>query len=142
LVADPPTQTPTQAQTLGERLEASLNEIDRTLRKRRGRIVDLEELFNHLKSMLPEECNIVREREYLDDRAISVSASLMSEDFKVRILSWTVDRKIVCGKEAVARITLYTYGIHVINEETDSVTDSADVVTRYTITNLIGEGGG
>ena len=142
MVADPPAQTQAQAQTLGERLAVSLNEIDRTLKKRKGRIVDLEELFKDLKSMLPEECNIVREREYLDDRAISVSASLMSEDYKVRILSWTVDRKIVCGREAVARITLYTYGIHVIDEKSDSVADSADVVTRYTITNLIGEGGG
>jgi len=138
LVVDLPTQTPTEKPKA--RVYVNFGEIERILNKAKGRFVDLDRLFKDLKSMLPEECDIVYERNYLEEQGIDVSASLMSEDFKVRILSWTVDGDVICEETNVGSITLYTYSVHVINEEIDSETDSADVVIRYTVTR--GEGGG
>ena len=134
MVADPPTQTPTE-----KRVYVNFGEIERILNKAKGRFVDLDRLFKYLKkNALPEECDIVYERNYLEEQGLDVSVSLMSEDYKVRIFSWTVDGEVICvkGEETVnvGKITLYTYGIDVINEETDINTDSADVVIRYTIT--------
>ena len=133
-----------QAQT-PTRVYVNFGEIERILNNAKCRFVDLERLFKYIKkSVLPEECDIVHERNYLEEQGLDVSASLISEDYKVRILSWTVDGEVICvkGEETVnvGKITLYTYGIDVINEETDINTDSADVVIRYTITR--GEGGG
>jgi len=138
LVVDLPTQTP--APPTEKRVYVNFGEVERILNKAKGRFVDLDRLFKDLKSMLPEECDIVYERNYLEEQGIDVSASLMSEDFKVRILSWTVDGDVICEESVVGSITLYTYGVHVINEEIDSETDSADVITRYIITRR--EGGG
>jgi len=143
LVADLPTQTPTEKPKA--RVYVNFGEIERILNKAKGRFVDLERLFKYIKkSVLPEECDIVHERNYLEEQGLDVSASLISEDYKVGILTWTVDGEVICvkGEETVnvGRITLYTYGIDVINKKTDTAVDSADIIIRYTITR--GEGGG
>ena len=144
MVADPPTQT--QVQTPVEEFVAEVRErlgnIEKYLGENKGRFIDVDRLFREIEEALPERCGIVYERDY-EEWDLDLSARHRDIGYRVEILDGVVVGRVVCIKRAtgtadVARITLRTYSLRVVEALADTVTDTIDVLAHYHVS-LAGE---